>query len=245
MKQSTKDTIKKLYLYAKLITVLVLISAVAYGIGTFMPNPIAVKKATEETRVQHAIWAEKLGLHEPSFEYTSKKEFILEVNKCVDYLNWKTPPGKRVPIQMVTAQAALESGWGTSRFAIEANNLFGIKTWDKDKGLLPIGMSKDTPWRLRIFITKCNSVQEYIRILNEHPAYKEFRELRTKLLEKGELLDSVQLISTLDKFSTTEDYDKRVIDMIAKIEKVLATVDENSNLLKKNTILPENKPENS
>ena len=242
MKQSTKDTIKKLYLYAKLITVLVLISAVTYGIGTFMPNPIAVKKATEETRVEHAIWAEKLGLHEPSFEYTSKKEFILEVNKCVDYLNWKTPPGKRVPIQMVTAQAALESGWGTSRFAIEANNLFGIKTWDKDKGLLPIGMSKDTPWRLRIFITKCNSVQEYIRILNEHPAYKEFRELRTKLLEKGELLDSVQLIATLDKFSTTEDYDKRVIDMIAKIEKVLATVEENSNLLKKNTILPEDKP---
>ena len=72
MKQSTKDTIKKLYLYAKLITVLVLISAVTYGIGTFMPNPIAVKKATEETRVQHAIWAEKLGLHEPSFEYTNK-----------------------------------------------------------------------------------------------------------------------------------------------------------------------------
>ena len=114
MKQSTKDTIKKLYLYAKLITVLVLISAVTYGIGTFMPNPIAVKKATEETRVEHAIWAEKLGLHEPSFDYTSKKEFILEVNKCVDYLNWKTPPGKRVPIQMVTAQAALESGWGLS-----------------------------------------------------------------------------------------------------------------------------------
>ena len=245
MKQSTKDTIKKLYLYAKLITVLVLVSAVTYGIGTFMPNPIAVKKATEETRVEHAIWAEKLGLHEPSFDYTSKKEFILEVNKCVDYLNWKTPPGKRVPIQMVTAQAALESGWGTSRFGIEANNLFGIKTWDKGKGLLPIGMSKDTPWRLRIFITKCNSVQEYIRILNEHPAYKEFRELRTKLLEKGELLDSVQLIATLDKFSTTEDYDKRVIDMIGKIEKVLATVDENSNLLKENTILPENKPENS
>ena len=242
MKQSTKDTIKKLYLYAKLITVLVLISAVTYGIGTFMPNPIAVKKATEETRVEHAIWAEKLGLHEPSFEYTSKKEFILEVNKCVDYLNWKTPPGKRVPIQMVTAQAALESGWGTSRFAIEANNLFGIKTWDKGKGLLPQGMSKDTPWRVRVFTTKCNSVQEYIRILNEHPAYKEFRELRTKLLEKGELLDSVQLIATLDKFSTTEDYDKRVIDMIAKIEKVLATVEENSNLLKKNTILPEDKP---
>jgi len=245
MKQSTRDRIKRLYLYAKLAVVLIVVSAVTYGLGTFMPNPIAVKKATEETRVEHALWAEKLGLHEPSFEYTNKKEFILEVNKCVDYLNWKTPPDKRVPIQMVTAQAALESGWGTSRFGIEANNLFGIKTWDKNKGLLPIGMSEDTPWRVRVFKTKCNSVQEYMRILNEHPAYKEFRELRTQLLEKGELLDSVQLIATLDKFSTTDDYDKRVINMMVKIEKILSKVDENSSLLKENTILPENKPENS
>ena len=134
---------------------------------------------------------------------------------------------------------------GTSRFAIEANNLFGIKTWDKNKGLLPIGMSEDTPWRVRVFKTKCNSVKEYMRILNEHPAYKEFRELRTQLLEKGELLDSVQLIATLDKFSTTDDYDKRVINMMVKIEKILSKLDENSSLLKENTILPENKPENS
>ena len=168
---------KKTYWWIKATLLVVFVSALAYGYGTFTPNPIAVKKATEEVRIEHAIWAEKLGLHEPSFEYTTNKEFILEVNKCLDYLNWKTPPDKRVPIQMVTAQAALESGWGTSRFAIEANNLFGIKTWDKDKGLLPHGMSEDTPWRVRIFTTKCNSVQEYMRILNEHPAYKEFRAL--------------------------------------------------------------------
>jgi len=212
---------RKTYWWIKAILVVIFVSSLAYGWGTFTPNPIAVKKATEETRIQHAIWAENLGLHEPSFEYTNKKEFIIEVNKCVDYLNWKTPPDKRVPIQMVTAQAALESGWGTSRFAIEANNLFGIKTWDKDKGLLPHGMSEDTPWRVRVFKTKCNSVQEYMRILNEHPAYKEFRALRAKLLEKGELLDSVQLIATLDKFSTTDDYDKRVINMMKKIAQVL------------------------
>ena len=226
---------KKTYWWIKATLLVVFVSALAYGYGTFTPNPIAVKKATEEVRIEHAIWAEKLGLHEPSFEYTTNKEFILEVNKCLDYLNWKTPPDKRVPIQMVTAQAALESGWGTSRFAIEANNLFGIKTWDKDKGLLPIGMSEDTPWRVRIFTTKCSSVQEYIRILNEHPAYKEFRALRIKLLEKGELLDSVQLIATLDKFSTTDDYDKRVINMMTKIAEVLEEKAEVK-------ILPETKP---
>ena len=235
MKPSTSNFFKKVYWWFKATLLVVAISTITYGIGTFMPNPLAVKKATEEVRIEHAIWAEKLGLHEPSFEYTTNKEFILEVNKCLDYLNWKTPPDKRVPIQMVTAQAALESGWGTSRFAIEANNLFGIKTWDKDKGLLPHGMSEDTPWRVRIFTTKCNSVQEYMRILNEHPAYKEFRALRIKLLEKGELLDSVQLIATLDKFSTTDDYDKRVINMMTKIAEVLEEKAEVK-------ILPETKP---
>ena len=84
-----------------------------------------------------------------------------------------------------------------------------------------------------------------MRILNEHPAYKEFRELRTQLLEKGELLDSVQLIATLDKFSTTDDYDKRVINMMVKIEKILSTVDKDTNLLKENTILPKKKAKTS
>ena len=74
-----------------------------------------------------------------------------------------------------------------------------------------------------------------MRILNEHPAYKEFRALRIKLLEKGELLDSVQLIATLDKFSTTDDYDKRVINMMTKIAEVLEEKAEVK-------ILPETKP---
>jgi len=191
MKQSTRDRIKRIYLYAKLVVVLIVVSAVTYGLGTFMPNPIAVKKATEETRVQHAIWAEKLGLHEPSFEYTNKKEFILEVNRCVDYLNWKTPPDKRVPIQMVTAQAALESGWGTSRFANEANNLFGIR-----KGL-------------KVFETKCDSVADYIRIINEVPAYTEFREMR-----QDGVTDALLLTRTLKKWAEEPHYTDLIEDVI-------------------------------
>ena len=109
LKPSTSNFFKKAYWWLKASLLVVFIASLAYGVGTFMPNPIAVKQATEEVRIEHAIWAEKLGLHEPSFEYTTNKEFILEVNKCLDYLNWKTPPDKRVPIQMVTAQAALES----------------------------------------------------------------------------------------------------------------------------------------
>jgi uncharacterized FlgJ-related protein len=73
---------------------------------------------------------------------------------------------------------------------------------------------------VRAFASKCDSVKEYVRLLNNHNAYKEFRVLRQKMLDKNQQLDSVQLIKTLDKFSTTADYDKRVIRMIKKIRKL-------------------------
>ncbi len=240
LKASTSNFLNKTYWWFKATLLVVAISTITYGIGTFMPNPLAVKKATEEVRIEHAIWAEKLGLNEPSFEYTNSKEFIIELNKCVDFINYHTPPDKRVPIQMVTAQAALESAWGQSRFAVKANNLFGIRVFKSTKPhLLPQGVEKWPGWGVRIFETKCNSVKEYIRLLNEHPAYKEFRELRAKLLKDGELLDAKALVRTLDKFSTTEDYDERVINIMSKVEKVLNNIKEED---KKVEILPEEKP---
>ena len=240
VKPSTSNFFKKAYWWLKASLLVVFIASLAYGWGTFMPNPIAVKQATEEVRIEHAEWAEKLGLNEPSFEYTNSKEFIIELNKCVDFLNYHTPPSKRVPIQMVTAQAALESAWGKSRFAVEANNLFGIRVFKSTKKhLLPQGVEEWPGWGVRIFETKCNSVKEYIRLLNEHPAYKEFRELRAELLKDGELLDAKALVKTLDKFSTTEDYDQRVINIMGKVEKVLNDIQEEDKQVK---ILPETKP---
>tara|TARA_B100000902_G_scaffold156720_1_gene153025 strand:- start:4828 stop:5538 length:711 start_codon:yes stop_codon:yes gene_type:complete len=229
---------KRAYWWLKAALLVTAISTITYGIGTFMPNPLAVKKATEEVRIEHAIWAETLGLNEPSFEYTNSKEFILELNKCVDYINYQTPPDKRVPIEMVTAQAALESAWGKSRFAVKANNLFGIRTFSSEvPHLLPEGVKKWPGWGVRKFKSKCASVQEYIRLLNEHPAYKEFRELRKQLLKDGEKLDAKALVRTLDKFSTTEDYDQRVINIMGKVKNVLNDTKET-----KVKILPETKP---
>ena len=116
---------------------------------------------------------------------------------------------------MIIGQAALESGWGTSRFATEGNNLFGIRTWTKETPhLLPVGIEQWPGWGVRVFPSKCDSVKEYVRLLNEHPAYEDFRELRLKTN------DPIALIKTLDKFSTTKDYDVRVIRMIKKIRKL-------------------------
>ena len=195
----------------------------SYIYGTFKPNTWVVQKLQIEAETKHSMWAKDLGLHAPSMNYKTNVQFVSELKKCVDFLNFQTPPNLRVPIDMLVAQAVLESGWGTSRFANEANNLFGIRTWDKDKGVLPIGMSEDTPWRVRSFETKCDSVQEYMNLLNYHSAYNEFRELRTKMFKDNQPLDARKLIKTLDAFSTTADYDKRVINMMTKVDEVMTT----------------------
>ena len=159
--------------------------------------------------------AETLEPKLPDFEHTNNQQFLDNVIQCVNYIEHNTTDVYPVNLELLLAQAALESGWGTSRFAKEANNLFGIRTWDKSiPHLRPQGIEQWPGWGVRVFPSKCDSVKEYVRLLNEHPAYEEFRQLREKTK------DPIQLIKTLDKFSTTPDYDKRVIRMIKKIRKI-------------------------
>ena len=214
----------KTWLWAKRIFWSILVLAIVYGVGTFYPNPIAKKWANEEIRHEHTKWAQELGLVSKEMRYKNKKEFIKELGYCVDYINFTTPVDKRVPIEMLVGQAVLESGWGTSRFAKEANNLFGIRVFKSTAPhLLPLGVEKWQGWGVRVFKTKCDSVKEYIRLLNEHPAYEDFRIMRAKMLATNKPLDSKKLINTLKAFSTTEDYAKRVINMMSKIEKELSS----------------------
>ena len=157
----------------------------------------------------------EMDLQEPEFTYINDTQFIRSMHKCINYVNFNTPKHLRVPYEMIIGQAALESGWGTSRFAIKANNLFGIRTFTESvPHLRPQGIDKWPGWGVRIFASKCDSVKEYVRLLNEHPAYAEFRKLREKTK------DSLALIKTLDAFSTTKDYDKRVARMIYKIREL-------------------------
>lgn len=94
-------------------------------------------------------------------------------------------------------------------------NLFGIRVFSKNSPhLLPQGITEWPGWGVRVFPSKCASVVEYVRLLNEHGAYKEFRSLREKTQ------DPTLLIKKLDKFSTTADYDQRVIRIIKKIRKL-------------------------
>ena len=223
-KEISEFPYSKVWMWSKRIIWSILVLAIVYGVGTFYPNPIAKKWANEEIRHEHTKWAQNLGLVSKEMRYKNKKEFIKELGYCVDYINFTTPVDKRVPIEMLVGQAVLESGWGTSRFAKEANNLFGIRVFKSTAPhLLPLGVEKWQGWGVRVFKTKCDSVKEYIRLLNEHPAYEDFRTMRAKMLAKNQPLDSKKLIKTLKAFSTTEDYALRVINMMSKIEKELSS----------------------
>ena len=187
----------------------------AYAYGTFNPNEFAEKKIFKIAENDYLVKVKQMELVEPSMEYTNDVQFVRALHRCIDYINFTLPHSKRVPFEMIIGQAALESGWGSSRFAKEAKNLFGIRTFSKDTPhLLPIGIKNWPGWGVRIFPSKCASVVEYVRLLNEHNAYEDFRKMRESTQ------DPIKLIKTLDKFSTTADYDKRVIRIIKKIRKL-------------------------
>ena len=222
IKKLKKEEKPNLYLlWIKRLFISIVILAITFGIGTFYPNPIAVNWANEDLRKEHTAWAQSLGLVSKEMRYKNNKEFVKELGYCVDYLNFTTPVEKRVPIEMIVGQAVLESAWGQSRFAKEANNLFGIRVFKSTAPhLLPESVTKWPGWGVRVFETKCDSVKEYIRLLNEHSAYEDFRIMRTKMLATNQKLDSSKLIKTLKAFSTTKDYASRVIRMMNEVEKL-------------------------
>jgi Bax protein len=107
-----------------------------------------------------------------------------------------------VPISMTIAQAAKETGWGTSRFAQEGNALFGQWTWS-GKGLKPLSADNDTTHKVMKFRVLQASVKAYQRNLNTHSSYKNFRSARAELRERKKKLDSLILSNYLDKYAET------------------------------------------
>ena len=85
-----------------------------------------------------------------------------------------------IPISMTVAQAAKETGWGTSRFAQEGNALFGQWTWS-DEGIRPADAKDDSTHKVMKFKVLQASVKAYQRNLNTHPSYKNFRNARAEL----------------------------------------------------------------
>lgn len=106
-----------------------------------------------------------------------------------------------IPSSLALAQAANESAWGESRFAQQANNLFGIWTYDQDKGLKPKRREEGKTHLVRIFDDFGESVRYYIYTLNSHPAYQELRQIRQQLRASKQIIDGRKLAAGLEKYS--------------------------------------------
>ena len=106
-----------------------------------------------------------------------------------------------VPPSLALAQAAIESGWGTSRFILEGNAVFGEWTWGDGDGLVPQGREQGKSHKIRSFEQLMDSVRSYIHNLNTHNAYRAFREKRLMLREEGTRLNGLALVPTLISYS--------------------------------------------
>ncbi len=112
-----------------------------------------------------------------------------------------------VPLSLALAQAAVESGWGNSRFIKEANNIFGHWTYNPKIGLLPENRDPNATHFIRIFKNLSHSIKKYMSNLNSNRAYREFQETRYKQRQKKENLNGLKLSQTLINYSgIAEEY---------------------------------------
>ena len=124
-------------------------------------------------------------------EYKVKNNDLAELKKRIDI----------IPISLAIAQAAIESGWGTSRFAQEGNAYFGQKVVGiKANGIKP-NDSENPLIKVRIFENLNDSVDAYLNNLNTHFAYKNFRKFRNELRSFGKTLEGKVLVNQLKKYS--------------------------------------------
>ena len=162
---------------------------------------------------QNVVMAQETRWTLPDFEHTNNQQFLDNVNQCVDY--WYNTTTDIIPVnrEILLAQAALESGWGNSRFALEGKNLFGMRTYDlTEPHMLP--SNKPKKWGVKVYEHECDSVLHYINTLNNHHAYEKYRELR----DNGET-DPFIMVETLEAYASDVHYFAKVKGIIKKIRK--------------------------
>ena len=148
---------------------------------------------------------QKLWLRQKLREYKVKNSDIKELEKRMDI----------IPASIALAQAAKESGWGTSRFALEGNAIFGQWTWT-GKGIEPLNKSKHEDHKILRFPILRASVKAYKNNLNTHKGYSEFREKRSKLRKRNKSVKGLDLIETLDKYAQTGKEYTEILEKIIK-----------------------------
>ena len=144
----------------------------------------------------------------------SDRVFIDEVKECALKYNSTLQPEDRIPIKLLIAQAIHESDWGKSRFAVQGNNLFGIKAID-DESFIRAKSGK----KVKAYLTKCESVEDYIDLLSFGEHYKEFK----NVLINQYISDNVDvyiLVQYLYNYAEDTEYENKIKKLIKQLEGV-------------------------
>ena len=146
---------------------------------------------------------EKQWLRQKLLEYKVKKGDINQLMIRMDI----------IPVSIALAQAAKESGWGTSRFALEGNAIFGQWTWD-GQGIAPLKRDGDKNHKILKFPILRASVKAYKNNLNTHKSYVKFRDKRRKLREKNLAITGLVLSDTLKNYAQTGSEYTKILNQI-------------------------------
>ena len=195
---------------------LMVVTVILFGVGIYTvvegtkedKQALILEKEVEDiVETLEAITTYEL----PDFERANNQTFINSVGACVNYIYNTTTDVTPVIYEVLLAQAALESGWGNSRFSLEGKNLFGIRTYDlREPHMLPSNNPKK--WGVRVYMHECDSVQHYINIINNGSVYEKYRELRDKGIE-----DSLLYVETLGAYAADKKYFPKLRSIIKKL----------------------------
>ena len=146
---------------------------------------------------------EKQWMRQKLLEYKVKKGNLDELKRRLDI----------IPVSIALAQAAKESGWGSSRFALEGNAIFGQWTWD-GQGIAPLKRDGDKNHKILKFPILRASVKAYKNNLNTHKSYLKFREKRNSLREKNKKITGLALTGTLKNYAQTGSEYTKILNQI-------------------------------
>ena len=163
---------------------------------------LSEKKFTTDT--------EKQWLRQKLLEYKVKKGDLKELAIRMDI----------IPTSIALAQAAKESGWGTSRFALEGNAIFGQWTWS-GQGIAPLDRESNKNHKILKFPILRASVKAYQNNLNTHKSYNKFRQKRLALREKNKTIKGLELTETLNNYAQTGSEYTKILNQIIKQNRLM------------------------
>ena len=142
-----------------------------------------------------------------NYDINPRDQFVQGIAECTALNNAVIEPQYRVIVAISVAQAILESDWGKSRFATEANNFYGIIQTDETE---PHIKSLDSDVMLKMYGNKCESVADYIALLNSSSAFKEYRDIRLKQYVEDNV-DIYKVIHSLKNYAVDPEYINKLL----------------------------------